>query len=162
MTQRVFNESQTFRGTWIMYLILLLELPTFLVLVVVLSMQEGEKTDVFIGILIVLLVMGGTFLLIMNLKLETRIDDQTISYRFFPFFGWRKITKSKLVSADVITYQGLTDYGGWGIKGNKTTKAYSIRGDRGLLLDIGEKKKIMIGTQKSDELEPFIASWMEE
>jgi hypothetical protein len=162
MAQRVFNESQTFRGTWIMYLILLLELPTFIVLLVILSKEEGGGTEMLLGILIVILIMGGTFLLIMNLKLETRIDDHAISYRFFPFFGWRKITRSEVVSADVITYEGLTDYGGWGLKGNKTTKAYSIRGDRGLLLDIGEKKKIMIGTQKSDELEPFIASWMEE
>jgi len=32
----------------------------------------------------------------------------------------------------------------------------------GILLDIGEKKKIMIGTMKPKELSDFMENWMEE
>ncbi|WP_296703984.1 hypothetical protein, partial [Algoriphagus sp.] len=110
---------------------------------------------VFITLILILLFIS-------NLKLETRLDDFGVSFRYFPFIrNWRKIDKTNILSIGVINYSPLTDYGGWGLKGNKTTKAYSILGTEGLLIDIGEKKKIMIGTSKAKQLRLFLENWKE-
>jgi hypothetical protein len=161
MTIGVFNEEQTYRGTWVIYLLILIELPT-LILLLVLLFNSKDKSEMGLVLTLVLGTLGFVFLLILNLKLETRIDQSGVSFRYFPFIqSWLKFPKETIQSISVINYSPITDYGGWGFKENKTTKAYSILGDRGLLLDVGGKKKIMIGTLKAKELEAYLINWME-
>lgn len=162
MHGRIFKEEQTYKGTWVMYLILMLEIPTLIIVsLLVLNTESGDKSAfIALGFVagIMVLVMG----LILNLKLETRIDERSIQFRYFPFIKWRHIPKEQIVTAEVITFSPLTDHGGWGIKGNKTTKAYTVIGDTGLSLDINQKKQIVLGTQKPKELGEFIKNWLEE
>jgi len=107
--------------------------------------------------------MALIFLFIFNLKLEIQISQHGISFKYFPFIrSWRKYPKESIKTITVINYGPTTDYGGWGIKGSKTTKAFSILGDQGLLFDIGEKKKIMVGTMKANKLEEYLSSWKEK
>ena len=149
-------------GTWVMYLILMLEIPALiLVSVVVLAGESTDKTEGVTAIIAVFSIMALAMVLIFNIKLETRIDEKGIQYKYFPFVKWRLIEKSKIRNAKVVSFSPLTDHGGWGIKGNKTTKAYTVIGDTGLSIDVGEKKKILIGTQKPKELGDFIENWME-
>lgn len=162
MYGRIFKEEQTYRGTWLMYLILMLELPTLTLLsVVVFTSESSDKTEGMIVLLAVFCIMALVMGLIFNLKLETRIDDKGIHYKYFPFVKWRLIEKHQIRKVDVVSFSPLTDHGGWGIKGNRTTKAYTVIGDTGLTIDVGEKKKILIGTQKPKELAEFIENWME-
>ncbi|RAI91899.1 hypothetical protein [Algoriphagus yeomjeoni] len=162
MANRIFKESQTYFGTWVMYFILLTEVP-ILILLAVLYATSDDKQEMAIALGVVLGTMALVFALIFNLKLETRIDEKSIAFRYTPFIRkWRHFPKKEIKSCEVITYSPITDYGGWGFKGNKTTKAYSVLGNEGLLMDVGEKKKIMIGTMKSKELTDFMKNWMEE
>ncbi|TXE03633.1 hypothetical protein [Algoriphagus aquimarinus] len=162
MANRIFKESQTYIGTWVMYFIILAEVPILILLIVLYATSE-DKQEMAIALGVVLGTMALILSLILNLKLETRIDDDNISFRYLPFIRtWRQYPKAIIASAEVIKYSPISDYGGWGIKGNKTTKAYSVLGDEGILLDVGEKKKILIGTMKSKELTGFIENWMEE
>jgi len=162
MVNQVYKETQTYRGTWVMYFILMIELPT-LILLLVFFIQAEDKTEMGIA----LSVVGGTLSLILlfifNLKLETRIDQNGVSFSYFPFVRtWRKYPREKIQSISVISYSPITDYGGWGLKGNKSTKAYSILGNQGILIDTGEKKKILIGTSKVKELKEYLENWKEE
>ncbi|MEB2781608.1 hypothetical protein U3A58_14520 [Algoriphagus sp. C2-6-M1] len=162
MANRIFKESQTYVGTWIMYVMILTEVPV-LILMIVLYATSDEKQEMAIALGVVMGSLILVFALIFNLKLETRIDDKSISFRYMPFIrNWRQFPKEIIKSHEVIKYNPVTDYGGWGFKGNRTTKAYSVLGDEGLLLDVGEKKKILIGTMKSKELTDFLENWREE
>ena len=161
MANTIFKEEQTYRGTWLMYLILIIELP--LLIVVATIVLTSESQDAIWIIPVIFLTMGTIFLFLMSIKLETRIDPYSIKYRYFPYIPkWKVISKEEVKSIEVISYSPITDYGGWGIKGNRTTKAYSVLGDQGLLIDVGQKKKIMIGTQKALELSSFLEKWREE
>lgn len=162
MYNRIFKEEQTYRGTWVMYLILMLEVPTLVLVSVVAFTSESEKQEGMIALIAVFCIMALVMGLIFNIKLETRIDEQGIHYKYFPFIKWRLIDKSQILHASVQPFSPLSDHGGWGIKGNKTTKAFTVMGDTGLVLDLGEKKKILIGTQKPKELSEFIENWMED
>ena len=68
VSNQIYKETQTYRGTWVMYFILLIELPT-LVLLLVFFIQAEDKTEMGIA----LSVVGGTLTLILlfifNLKL---------------------------------------------------------------------------------------------
>lgn len=163
MANLIFKEEQTYQGTWLMYLILILELPTLIVVSIVVWTSEEDQLTATLVTTAFILVMLLTFGLIMSLKLSTRIDEEGIKFKYFPFINqWRVYPQKEIKSAQVVAYSPVSDFGGWGIKGNRTTKAYSILGDQALLVDLGEKKKIMIGTQKSKELKSFLEDWLEE
>lgn len=162
MANRVFNESQTYRGTWLIYLILLVELPPVILLTVLFFTSE-EKQEMGIALVFVFGIMSLALTLILNIKLETRIDHRGIHFRYLPFIRkWRLISKMSILSAEVITFNPLLDFGGWGIKRNRTTKLYNITGDHGLLVDSGEIKKILLGALKAGELKSFLEDWIEE
>ncbi|MBN3522187.1 hypothetical protein JYB62_19445 [Algoriphagus lutimaris] len=161
MSYQIFKETQSYRGSWVMYLILLTEVPT-LILMLVLFFTSEDRQEAGIALAVVFIVIALSFALLLNISLETRIDHTGIHYRYFPFIQqWRSIPKNQISSVKVITFNPLFDYGGWGIKGNKSTKLYNILGDEGLLIDAGESKKILLGTSKRKELEVFLENWRE-
>ncbi|GMQ30435.1 hypothetical protein [Algoriphagus confluentis] len=162
MANLIFKEMQSYKGTWIMYLILGVELPIILLVTALIWKTEDGNSESIWGMGAIVLIFSFVFILLMLIRLETRIDEYGVKFRFFPFISsWRTFPKSKIRQIEVINYSPLTDFGGWGLKGNRTTKAYSIIGDEGILLDVGEKKKIMIGTQKANELRSYLADWLE-
>ena len=139
MANRAYSESQSYAGTWVMYFISCPEAPT-LVLLIVLYFTGEDKQAMGIALGLVAGTMAIVLILLFKIKLETRIDSYGISFRYSPFVRNRKkLTKSQIKSREVRQYQPLLDYGGWGIKGNKTTWAYSILEPEGFLLDAGEK-----------------------
>lgn len=161
MTNSVFIDEQTYRGIWVIYLLLLIALPT-LVLILVFLFNSEDKSEIRFTLAFVISTLGLVFLLIVNLKMETRLNTYGVSFRYFPFIrSWRKFPKGTIQSISIINYSPITDYGGWGFNGNKITKAYSILGEQGLLLNIGKKKKIMMGTLKAKELEAYLINWKE-
>ncbi len=162
MANRVFNETQSYKGTWVAYFILLVELPT-VILLSVLFINSEDKAGFGIAIGGIILVLGLVLLFMFSIKLETRIDDKGVSFRYFPFIRkWRRWSPEEIKSIKVISYSPISDFGGWGLKGNSTTKAYSVLGDKGLLMDVGEKKMIMIGTSREKDLTQFVEDWKEE
>jgi hypothetical protein len=162
MHGRIFKEEQTYRGTWLMYLILMLEIPSLILVSVVVFSGDSDSTEGIIALFAVFGVMALVMALIFNIKMETRIDEKGVHYRYYPFIRWRLIGKNQIRKAEVKTFSPLTDHGGWGIKGNRTTKAYTVLGDTGLLIDLREKKNVLLGTQKPKELSEFIETWMED
>ncbi len=162
MHGRIFKEEQSYRGTWVLYLVLMLEIPTLVLVSVLVLTSETDKHEGIIALFAVFAIMGLVLGLLFNIKLETRIDEKGIHFKYFPFVKWRLIEKFSIKGAKVISFNPFTEHGGWGIKGNSTTKAYTVIGENGLAIDLGEKKKILIGTQKPKELTDFIENWMED
>lgn len=161
MSNRVFNESQSYKGTWVIYVILMLELPT-VILLTVLYFTTEEKQEMGFALVFIFGIMSLVLFLFFNIRLETRIDHQGIHYRYLPFIrNWKLIKKESIRSMEVITFNPISDYGGWGMKGNKTTKLYNITGDAGFLVDSGETKKTLLGTLKAKELKSFLDDWKE-
>jgi hypothetical protein len=72
------------------------------------------------------------------------------------------IPKNSIISTGVISFNPLLDFGGWGMKTNKTTKLFNITGDQGLLIESNGSKKILLGTLKAEKLKSFLENWMEQ
>lgn len=94
-----------------------------------------------------------------QMRLTTRISNEGIYVRFIPFhfkeqfYPWEAIE-----SAQVRTYSPLKEYGGWGIKYgfNGQGKVYNVAGNQGLQLVFKSGEKLLIGTQKANEIQAFV------
>ena len=115
-----------------------------------------QKELLFLASIIVSLFIGLYFLFL-NIKMETKVSENAISFRYPPFKRkFEEITLSEIISCDVIEYKPLKEYGGWGFKKpgkprNKKT-AYSIKGKIGLQIKLKSGKTILLGTQRKDAL----------
>jgi len=104
----------------------------------------------------VLLLVGAILVLSMNLmasfKLHTRIDDDGVNYRMNPFH-WkeRTIPWEEIDQVNVRKYSPLREYGGWGIRVGLYGSAYNVKGNQEIQIVRKNGKRILLGTQKSDE-----------
>jgi len=123
----------------------------------------GEKLGALSGIFIVLLVI----LLFMNLKLKTRIDENGISYQFYPIHRSNKIISwSNISNSYIRNYDAIFEYGGWGMKFNffkkNKGKSFTTKGNIGLQLELKNGTKILIGTQKKEELQKVLNTYQQK
>lgn len=140
--ETLFTEKQRFTQWWLWLI---------MILVVAFAFYYEESTlEMAVALIIPI------FLFVLNL--ETEISKEGISVRFFPFhlknkfFAWDEIVK-----AEVREYSPLLEYGGWGIRRGMSGVAYNVKGNMGLQLVLKNGKKILIGTQKAEELKQILA-----
>ncbi len=151
----LFSERQKFKQWWLW--LLLLGINGFFLLgvfkQVVYGQQFGNKPMSNAGLLITTGLTILFTLLFLNFRLDTCIREDGIYVRFFPFhlkfkhYGWDTLTRSY-----VRQYSAITEYGGWGLKFGRNGKAFNVSGDKGLQLEFTNNKKLLIGTNKPDEL----------
>ncbi|UZT99071.1 hypothetical protein ODZ84_05745 [Chryseobacterium fluminis] len=97
------------------------------------------------------------FFFIANLKVY--ISNNVIKYKFFPFnIKYKEIIINENISLDVIEYNPLSDFGGWGIRKNGNAKCYSTSGNFALRIKYKEGNNILLGTLKPDELKTYLDS----
>lgn len=153
----LFYEKQRFTQWWI-WLILLPLNAVFIFGIyrqVIGGVPFGDKPMSDTGLLMASGLMLLLTIAMANIKLETYVRNEGLYVRFFPFhLKFRHFAWSHLVKIYVRTYSPVTEYGGWGLRLGifGSGFAYNIRGDKGLQLQFPSGKKILIGTQKPDEL----------
>lgn len=152
---RIFKEEQRFNQTWIIVLIAVSTIvPLFVITKEYLDNPESFTTFEFIGIL-ALIIVASSFIFVF--KLHTRIDGDGIHYKFFPFqLKFKLLQWTEIKTANVRTYDAITEFGGWGLKGgtlwNKSKgRAINVSGDIGIQLQLKNGKKLLIGTQKKED-----------
>jgi len=117
-----------------------------------------EKLGALSGLIIVLLVV----FLFANLKLKTRIDEKGVYYQYFPFhLSFKFIDWISISKCYARNYSGISEFGGWGIKFSisKNSKSFTTKGNIGLKLKLNNGSKILIGTQKKEELQRVLNNY---
>ena len=153
---RVFEENQKFTQSWLMVVVGISLLVPFILIIkewnekVDKSFQANMDLLVTFGILVIALIP------IILMKLTTRIDNVGVHYQFFPFHLKPKvITWNEIDKVYVRKYSPITEYGGWGFKGNFFNKnkgiSFSVSGNIGIQIIPKKGKKILIGTQLGEK-----------
>lgn len=108
------------------------------------------------GIAVPILVAALFFLL----GLETEVRSDGLYVRFAPFhIRFKRFARDDLTEFYARQYRPVREYGGWGIRCSfKSGKAYNTSGDRGVQLVFKSGKRLLIGSQRSEELEQAIRS----
>jgi len=86
-------------------------------------------------------------------KLVTEVRDDGIYIRFFPFhWTFRRIAFTEVKQYEVRTYRPIREFGGWGIRYGCKGKAYNVSGDRGVQIEFFNGNRLLIGSQRAEEL----------
>ena len=158
---REFNESQHFNQWWIQFInfMVLGFLCFFLYKWFVLDEAVDKvSADDRTGQIVVIVTMILSFGLIYLFRLKTSIDEKGLHYRFLPFhFSEKTISWYDIEKCYTRDYSPIKEYGGWGFRiSAKNGKAYNIRGNQGIQIVLKNGKKVLLGTQKSNEAQQVI------
>jgi len=158
----LFTESQKFKQWWLW--IILLSINLLLIYGFYIQIIKGQpfgdrpmsNNGQIIGAIISVLVT----ILFYNFKLQTIIKEDGIYYRFFTIhIAYRKLTWDKLKFSFIRKYSPIFEYGGWGLRFGIMGKgqAINVSGNQGLQLVLTNNSKILIGTNKPEELNEILA-----
>ncbi len=160
MSMKVFKEEQRFTQLWIIILLAISVLVPVVIIIIQFLQDKGSfSTTEFILVISLTVLLP---LVIFLFKLYTKIDEQGVHYKFFPFhlklrtIAWQEISK-----AYVRRYDAISEYGGWGLKGGAFWRkskgiAINVSGDIGIQLELKNGKKILIGTKLEDQAKQAI------
>lgn len=155
----IFREVQTF-SSWLRLLLVL-----SMALAVAISgfalretITQPKTPNVFVPILLTAITMAipiAAAILFLIIKLETEVRSDGLYVRFYPIhIRYKKFTADNLQQYYTRRYRPILKYGGWGIRygfGNKG-KAYNVSGNKGVQLVLKNGRKLLIGSQRPDEL----------
>ena len=153
--------EKTGTPVWLYYFVGIMQLPILIIYLV--NMYSGVNfEDSVDGVLVaisvfVVLMFAGIYWLMAAMKLELRIADRQLSFRFPPFirkervFAFEEIEKWEIIKKSFITL-------GIGLRYDPARKAriYSTGSDHVLSLKLKSGKNIMLTTRQPEELQKMI------
>jgi hypothetical protein len=162
-----FEETQTFReNRWIWILAIVSSLITLLPMVDAIYWQlfKGEpwgneplSDGGLLGLFaFVLLAWGVAMTILISVRLDVRIDDQGVYYRFAPIkTKWLNVLKEEIAHYSLEKKFRFLQSGGFGYHRNRLTRTWSmrIRGSHHLSLTLKDGRKLLLGTQNLEALE---------
>ena len=155
----IFREVQTFGSTlrWLLVVLMAISLAIFAIALWE-TITNPKTTNTFVSTLLSIIAMAipiAVTILFFILKLETEVRTDGLYVRFYPMhIRFRKFTGQDLTEYYCRTYRPIREYGGWGIRCSFTGKgkAYNVSGNKGVQLVLTNGKKLLIGSQKPDDL----------
>jgi|SRR5690554_309086 len=160
MKQKIlFQETQRFKQWWIwlIHILILAVFFTGIYIQIINGEPFGDKPMSDLGLIISSVFMLLLVLLFLSFSLKTQITQSKIYFKFFPFhIKEREYLISDIQEMKVVKYSPIGEYGGWGIRGFGSDKAFNVKGNMGLRILFKDGTKRLIGTQKPEELQKII------
>jgi hypothetical protein len=153
-----FRETQRFRQwwMWVAYALLSGLLLLFMygaIQKIFLGRRFGDKPVPDIVLLLIILVVFATLLVLYAASLTTIINEKGIFYRWTPFsksythISWNNVIDTEIANYSFVGYGWrLTSYG----------TVHNVAGNIGFKLTLKSGKKLIVGTQKPDELSLYL------
>ena len=152
----VYREVQQFRQAWIWAIVIAIAGLMWYASVrqLLLHRPFGDRPMPDTLLVIFWFIFGiGLPALFLFGKLVTEVRDDGIYIRYFPLHRcFRKIAFKELKGYEVRAYRPILEYGGWGIRFGLKGKAYNVCGNRGVQLELTNGKRLLIGSQRPEEL----------
>jgi hypothetical protein len=154
--QILFDESQGFNQWWIWAIILGVIGVSLYASIETIQMGDSLFNWTNFSVIISVFIIPVLFYF---LTLKTRVEENGIYVRFIPFHLKEIfISWDQLEECYIRTYSPLGEYGGWGIKYGLggAGKVYNVSGNQGLQLVFKDGSRLLIGTQKPQELQEIV------
>ena len=124
----------------------------------------GDEALLWIGGLELVFAIG-LIVLIIKMKLVTVVKEDGFYYRYPPLIlKEKRIGKEEIERFEIRKYKPILEYGGWGVRlgSRKAGRAYNVKGNIGLQLELKNGRKILFGTQRADALKRAMEKMMKE
>ncbi|SMD43262.1 hypothetical protein SAMN00777080_1847 [Aquiflexum balticum DSM 16537] len=151
MADYILKESQRFNQV-------LIWIPVVSVTLILLGLSFllPDKSVDWFDLFITFLILGSAVLFLLSFRLEIRIDGKSLQYKYSPIINnWRKYGFEDIEQIEIMKYNSLLEFGGWGIRYNFDHWLYNTGGKYGLLITT-KNKKFMLGTHKPEEAQKAI------
>jgi hypothetical protein len=164
MRQRPLYEERTGWAWWVHPLILLTLIAAVLPLRELAKGNIGDAPGAMplwaaaLSFLVGIGIPAGVYSLMGQLR--TRITEEHIDIRW----GYLEVIKKKIPHGDVekaesVTYSPIAEFGGWGIRlGAKKKKAWTVKGNRALLLHLKDGTRFYLGSDKPERMLQWLTS----
>lgn len=147
-TDRIlFEERQHLRTTWIWAIIAVTSVAT-LGSAYWAAINDDESTWGVITLVVVGLLVPA---FVAFIRLRTVVTQDAVIVTLRPFVR-RRIPRSEIASVEPRTYRPLREYGGWGLRGTRSNRAYTMDGDEGVQLLLTNGRRVLIGSRRHREL----------
>lgn len=148
----VFREEQRFSAVWFIFSIVLLVAVLLGIGFSIFGGDFGDKRFSWPAAAIVAIELVIVAVLL-SIKMVTEVREDNIEVRAHPFGKLRRIIPiDQVAKSEARTYRPIIEYGGYGIRYGSHGKAYNMSGNRGAQLELKSGEKVLIGSQKADEL----------
>jgi hypothetical protein len=168
MENIIFREEQKF-SLWLRWLVYVSMGIGAVISVFALQKEFSGQSSPAVWEIILAVRVGigvpiATTALFLLLKLQTEVRPDGLYVRFFPFhIHFKRFGREELSEYYARQYKPIREYGGWGIKCSlRNGKAYNVNGNWGVQLVLSNGKKLLIGSQKPDELAAAIGEIAEK
>lgn len=157
-----FHEEQRFRQPWLIAVMVLGCAMSFAGVGLALSDADKARDGMHSAALILAvetLMVALVVVLFVTAKMVTEARYEGILVQGYPIARLRRlIPYSDIVSCEARNYSPIMEYGGWGIRRGPGGNAYNVSGNRGVQLLLRSGEKLLIGSQKADELAAAISA----
>jgi len=165
-----FREIQRFRQWWLWVLLFLMAAALVgvfgygMVVQLALGHPWGNEPMSDVGLAasgsLAIAFAVGLMLAFYKMKLVTVVLSDSVRVSLTPLFR-HTIPFQRIRRCEARTYRPLLDYGGWGIRWRLGWGvAYNVAGNRGVFLELDKGKRVLIGSQRADELAQAIQEGM--
>ncbi|HEA29024.1 MAG TPA: hypothetical protein ENH91_03360 [Leeuwenhoekiella sp.] len=159
---KAFQETQRFDQWWLRILLiaaLLVSVSPLIFEYHTIVHSKAELTSIGTSVLIILALFLTFWFLF---KLETRIDEHGIQYRYLPFHRKPRLRSwDKIRSVSVRKYNPILEYGGWGYRiGLRKKRALNVKGNMGIQIIYNNGRQLLLGTQRPQDAEAIITHYM--
>lgn len=156
-TMIVYKEIQQMRQWWLWVILMVVAaVPIWRYMQLLDSGQTYGEALFSLDFLMVMAVPVLVLLLFVLIKLTTEVGAEGIKIRYFPLWGTR-ISWDEVQTAEVIQY----GFVGYGIRLSfRHGMVYNTSGNMGLQIVKKNGNKILIGTQRPDELQTVVENFV--
>jgi len=123
------------------------------VLQLVFGKPWGDRPMSDAGLSLLVVFLCAVIVWLYKVRLVTEVRAEGVSTQFEWLWRPRLVPLATIHSYQVITYRPIADYGGWGLRyGFKGGMAYTSSGTRGVQLEFDDGERLLIGSQRPEEL----------
>jgi hypothetical protein len=158
----LFWEVQHFRQPWLWAVVLGIAALQWwgFVQQILLGIPFGSNPAPDSVMVLLLFCFGiGLPIFFMVLRLEIRVVPGELQFRFYPLhLRVRRVPWKEIAHVEAISYRPFRDYWGWGIRWGRYGQAYTVSGNRALLVTRISGRTFLLGSMRPDELERALHS----
>ncbi|WP_461449250.1 hypothetical protein [Mucilaginibacter sp.] len=157
MVKIIFKETQRLKLLLIIAIIFTLLFGVILFIQVIMGKPVGSHPapNVLLIVFFTIGVLGSIFS--GRLKLLLVIHEGEIHVSYGIFTGDNKYKLNEIKALKGRKYDALKEFWGWGVRYNNNESCFTVSGDDALEIELKNGEKILIGTQKPDEIMSAIA-----
>jgi hypothetical protein len=98
------------------------------------------------------LALAALIYWLLKMHLVTEVRDREVYVHFMLFWKPRRLPFSAILSVEPVTYRPIEQFGGRGIRRGRHGWAYTVSGDRGVQLTLAGGERLLVGSQRPEEL----------